>query len=79
LTLFEHEAKEYNWTDLDLVELAKLSRMAGVEVLHATVIGGQRVLQATQHVGVFCFRRTTVQVLPKIYKLHTMELRPDQE
>jgi 5-methylcytosine-specific restriction enzyme subunit McrC len=79
LTLFEHEAKEYRWTDLDLVELAKLSQMAGVEVLRATVIGGQRVLQATQHIGVFCFRQTIVQVLPKIYRSSTIEMRPTQE
>ena len=79
LTLFEHEIREYSWTDRDLVELAKLSQMAGVEVLRATVVGGQRVLQATQHIGVFCFRQTAVQVLPKMYRSRTMETRPMQE
>lgn len=79
LTLFEYEAREYEWTDRDLVALAHLQRVTGVEVLRATVTGGKRVLQATQHIGVFRFGQTIVQVLPKIYQLHTAELRPDQE
>src|SRR5260221_2276527 len=68
LTLFEHETKEFDWTDRDLIALEHVSRVTGQEILHATVRHGKRVLQATQYVGVFRFGNTSVQVLPKIYQ-----------
>ena len=63
LTLFEHETREYRWTDRDLAELSTLSHLAGEEVLRAGVASGRRVLQATSHIGVFCFGQTTVHVV----------------
>jgi 5-methylcytosine-specific restriction enzyme subunit McrC len=68
ITLFEHETKEFNWTDRDLAALDRLNRVTGVDVLQATVRGGKRKLQAMQYVGVVRLGNRTVQVLPKIYR-----------
>lgn len=69
VTLFEHEVKEYDWTDRDLGALERLRRATGVEILRATTRNGKRALKASQHVGVVRLRGRTVQVLPKIYPL----------
>ena len=79
ITLFEHEAKPFEWTDRDLVALERLNRAVGVKVVHATVHGQQRKLQAQQMVGVVRFCGHTVQVLPKIYRTDTDERRQARE
>jgi 5-methylcytosine-specific restriction enzyme subunit McrC len=78
-TLFEHEAIPFEWTNRDLAALEHLNRAAGVEVLHATVRGQQRKLQARQMVGVVRFGGHTVQVLPKIYRADTDERQQAKE
>lgn len=69
VTLFEHEVKEYDWTDRDLAALERLRCATGVEILRVTVQNGKRALKATQHVGVVRMGSRTVQILPKIYPL----------
>lgn len=78
-TLFEHETKEFDWTDRDLIALEQVSRVTGQEILHATIRHGKRVLQATQYVGVFRFGNTSVQVLPKIYQSSLQETEPNYQ
>lgn len=69
ITLFEHDAAPFAWTDRDLTALERLNRALGVDVLRATVgRGGQRQLQAAQHVGVVRLGACTIQVLPKMYR-----------
>jgi 5-methylcytosine-specific restriction enzyme subunit McrC len=67
LTVFEHETLPFDWDDRDLAALEKLNRAAGSELLRASTRGGQRVLRASQHVGVIRLGRQSIQVLPKIY------------
>ena len=69
LTLFEHEAKAFPWTDRDLALVEKMRQVTGAEVLRLTVRGGKKVIQAAQHVGVVRLRNRTIQILPKIYQL----------
>ncbi len=68
LTLFEHEFKRFEWTDLDCARLERLRAALGVEVLRATVRNGRKVIQATQQVGVVRLGSRTIQILPKIYQ-----------
>lgn len=69
ITLFEHETVDFAWTDRDLAALARVNRSVGVEVLSATIgRGGQRRLQAAQHVGVVRLGARTFQILPKMYR-----------
>jgi len=68
VTLFEHDTEEFDCTDRDLAALERLRRSLGVGVLHATMRGGKRVLQATYYVGVVRVGKRTIQVLPKIYQ-----------
>jgi 5-methylcytosine-specific restriction enzyme subunit McrC len=68
LTLFEHEARNFDWTDKDLSVMERVRRAAGAEVLRLGVRGGKRVIQAAQHVGVVRLGHRTVQVLPKIHR-----------
>ena len=68
ITLFEHEAKAFPWTERDVIALERLHRALGREVVRATTRGGVSVLQANQHIGVFHFGSTTLQVLPKMYQ-----------
>jgi len=68
ITLFEHEIGEFDWTDRDFAALERLNRAVGVDVLRATMRGRQRVVKATQYVGVIRLGRRTIQVLPKIYQ-----------
>lgn len=70
VTLFEHDSAPLPWQDADLVRLERLNRALGDEALRLTVKGGQRVVQATQYVGVVRLGGQTVQVLPKIYTAH---------
>lgn len=67
ITLFEHERVPFPWDDHDLVRLVRLNDALGYEALRLTVKGGQRVVQATQFVGVVRLGRHTIQVLPKIH------------
>jgi 5-methylcytosine-specific restriction endonuclease McrBC regulatory subunit McrC len=68
LTLFEHEAKPFDWSDRDLVLLDRMNSEAGPDILRLTVRGRTRVIQAAQHVGVVRLRNRTIQILPKIYR-----------
>lgn len=68
LTLFEHEAKPFDWSDRDLVLLDRMNSAAGAETLRLTARGRTRVIQAAQHVGVVRLRNRTIQILPKIYR-----------
>jgi 5-methylcytosine-specific restriction enzyme subunit McrC len=68
ITLFEHESREYPWTDKDRAVLARLRQRSGAELLHLVVHQGKWKVRATQHVGVFRLGSLTVQVLPKIYQ-----------
>lgn len=69
ITLFEHETKEFDWTDRDLVALERLHRAFGAEVLRVTPLrSGRYRLKATQYVGVVRLGRHTIQMLPKIYQ-----------
>ena len=67
-TLFEHDSKEFDWTDKDLAILDRLAHKAGGELLRPVVRKGKKALLATQHVRVFRLGNRTVQVLPKIYQ-----------
>lgn len=66
--IFEYEPLTFEWTDRDLVLLERLRQSNGADVLRAKVRRGQRVLQATQYVGVIRLGNRTVQVLPKMYR-----------
>lgn len=67
-TLFEHEAKPFNWTDRDLLLLDRMRNEIGSEVIRATVRRREKVIQASQYVGVVRLRNRTIQILPKIYR-----------
>lgn len=67
-TLFEHEAKKFNWKDRDCALIERMRNEIGSEILRPTVRGGIRVIQAAQHVGVIRLRNCTLQILPKIYQ-----------
>jgi 5-methylcytosine-specific restriction enzyme subunit McrC len=69
LTLFEHEYKNFDWTDRDCAKLEQLHLTLGTEALRATVRHGRKVIQAAQHVGVIRLGNRTIQILPKIYKV----------
>jgi len=71
--LFEHERVPFPWDDHDLVRLVRLNDALGYEALRLTVKGGQRVVQATQFVGVVRLGRHTIQVLPKIHAANAPE------
>lgn len=69
ITLFEHEAVDFAWTDRDLTALGRVNRALGVDVLRPTVgRGGRRQLQAAQHVGVVRLGARPIQILPKMYR-----------
>jgi 5-methylcytosine-specific restriction enzyme subunit McrC len=67
-TLFEHETKNFDWTDKDYAVLERVRRAIGVEILRPGMRNSKHVLQAAQHVGVVRLSRRTVQVLPKIHR-----------
>lgn len=77
ISLFEHETKAFDWTDLDLKVLEQLRQTAGTEVLRPVVSRGQRALQAAQHVGVVRLGEHTIQVLPKVYRSHGREAQEE--
>ena len=68
LTLFEHESKEFHWTDHDCTILERMRVAFNSDVLRATMRGGKRSIQASQFVGVVRLRNRTIQILPKIYQ-----------
>lgn len=68
LTIFEHESKEFPWTDRDLALIERLRQSTGTDVLKATVRHGKRAIQALQQVGVVRLGNRTIQILPKIYQ-----------
>jgi 5-methylcytosine-specific restriction enzyme subunit McrC len=68
LTLFEHEAKPFDWTDADLSVCERLRQQLGADVLRPSYVGRQRSLQAGQFVGVVRLGTRTVQVLPKTHR-----------
>ena len=67
-TLFEHEAKAFDWSFGDLAALERMRRAVGAEVLRGTTRGVERVLQATQYVGVVRLGHHTIQILPKLHR-----------
>jgi hypothetical protein len=67
-TLFEHEAKPFNWTDRDLLLLDRMRNEVGADVISATMRRRDKVIQASQYVGVVRLRNRTIQILPKIYR-----------
>lgn len=67
ITLFEHEAIAFEWTDQDVRRLDHLHRLLGIEILRPIWVGSERCLQAQQHVGIVRIGAQTIQVLPKIY------------
>ncbi len=67
LTLFEHESRSFDWTERELAALDALNRAAGADLLRFGVRGRERIVRATEHVGVVRLGRHTIQVLPKIY------------
>ncbi|KPV54404.1 hypothetical protein SE17_03950 [Kouleothrix aurantiaca] len=71
ITLFEHETAPFDWSDRHLIQLEQLRTTVGSDVLRATTRHGQRVLQATQYVGIVRMGRETIQILPKIYRSDT--------
>jgi 5-methylcytosine-specific restriction enzyme subunit McrC len=79
LTLFENETKRFDWTDRDLRSLEHMNHSVGLEALRATVLKGKHALQATNHVGIFRFGNTTVQVLPKFYRSRSAQTSPQDE
>ena len=68
ITLLEHEAAPFPWTDRDLAVLDRLRHTLGYEVLRPTVVAGQRLLRAGHHIGVVRLGARTVQVLPKLHR-----------
>jgi 5-methylcytosine-specific restriction enzyme subunit McrC len=50
-----------------------------VDVLQATILNGKHAFKAAQHVGVFRFDNTTVQILPKIYRSSSTGSRQGNE
>jgi 5-methylcytosine-specific restriction enzyme subunit McrC len=68
LTVFEHEARPFPWSDRDLFLLQRMRDSMGSDVLRAGVRGKTRIIQAAQHVGVVRLGNRTIQVLPKIYR-----------
>jgi 5-methylcytosine-specific restriction enzyme subunit McrC len=72
LTLFEHEAKPFSWTERDLTLLDQMRASSGAEILRASVRARVRTIQAAQHVGVVRLRNRTIQILPKLYRANAM-------
>lgn len=71
LTLFEHQAIDYAWTDVDLVAIEHLNTAFGAEILRAGVSRhGRKALRAGHHVGVVYLRNQVIQILPKIHRSH---------
>lgn len=68
LTLFEYDAKEFDWTDRDCALLERMRLSFKSEILRPTVRGGKRAIQAAQHVGVVRLQNRTVQILPKVHQ-----------
>ena len=67
ITLFEHAHTLYNWSDAELTALEGLNRANHAEILLATIHNGQKVVRASEFVGMIQLRRNFIQVLPKIY------------
>jgi 5-methylcytosine-specific restriction enzyme subunit McrC len=78
LTLFEHEPEGFPWTDRDLAALNRMQSAMGIEILRASVRGKERILRATQYVGVVRLGNHTIQVLPKIYQSLDASVRGQQ-
>lgn len=64
--LFEHQSLPFAWNDAHLLALSRLNQRLGREVLHPTVVRGQRVLKAGSYVGLVRLGQDTFQILPKI-------------
>ena len=78
ITLFEHEAIAFDWTDHDVRRLDHLNRTLGADILRPTLVGTVRHLQAQQHVGVVRLGAQTIQVLPKIYRSEAITTERDR-
>lgn len=78
ITLFEHEAIAFDWTDQDARCLDRLNRRLGADILRPTMAGAIRHLQAQQHIGVVRLGAQTIQVLPKIYRSEAIATEQDR-
>jgi len=48
ISVFEYEAKRFDWNDRHIALVERLRKQFGTEVLRLTVKQGQRVVQAAQ-------------------------------
>lgn len=56
------------WTDRDLRAFERLKRIVGDEVIKLGIRSNERVIQASQYVGVIRLGNQTIQILPKMYR-----------
>lgn len=68
LSIYEHQAVAYEWSEDDVASLERLRRTAGADILRAVVSRGRKCLQAAQYVGVVRLGQRCFQILPKIYR-----------
>jgi 5-methylcytosine-specific restriction enzyme subunit McrC len=68
VTLFEHEPKEFPWTDTHLLALSRLRERVGSDVLTADFHRGEKVLQAGSFVGVVQLGEQAIEILPKLFR-----------
>lgn len=68
LTLFEHESKNFEWTERDWTLVDGINTALGTDVLRLGMKHGEKRIRASQHVGAIRLNGRTIQVLPKIYQ-----------
>jgi len=68
LTLFEHESKNFEWSERDWTLIDRINSALGTDVLRLGMKHGEKRIRASQHVGVIRLKGRTIQVLPKIYQ-----------
>ena len=73
LTLFEHESKNFEWTERDWTVIDRINTALGTDVLQLGMKHSEKRIRASQHVGVIRLKGRTIQVLPKIYQAQEQE------
>lgn len=66
ITLFEYETTD-QLDSQELIQLSRLSRRTGIEILRPSLRDGKTCFQARQYVGAIRLGHRTIQILPKIY------------
>ena len=66
ITLFEYETTD-QLDSQELIQLSRLSRRTGIEILRPSLRDGKTCFQARQYVGTIRLGHRTIQILPKIY------------